>query len=67
MARNFYKLTERSFIHDALREVGEVVQFEDDPKAKGMRPGTHMVLCDADGGELRAPRGKKASAVDDIG
>lgn len=68
MARNHYKLTERSYINDALREVGEVVLINDDPSDGGMTPGSNLVLCEADGTEAMRPvrRAKKAT-TEDIG
>lgn len=70
MAGNFYKLLKRHYIGDALREAGEVVEIKnDDPENGGVKPGTGMVPCDAEGNERHVPvarRGKKP-AGEDIG
>lgn len=64
---NYYKLLERHYIGGAIREEGEVVTFNDDPKKGGMTPGKRMVPCDAEGNEVKRKPTKGKSSEEDLG
>lgn len=60
---NFYKLLVPHYINGAIRQEGEVVTFNDDPKKGGMTPGKNMVPSDENGVEVK----RKAKPVDKSG
>lgn len=51
-----YKVLELSFIGNTLRQEGEIVDINDNPKKGGMEPGANLAACDADGNLLKAPK-----------
>lgn len=63
-----YRVLEKSFINDALHDVGAIVEINDDPAKGGMLPGANLAAVDEDDEPVaaRGARRRKVSADEGI-